>query len=80
MNRSRLATVVCVPLTSNLRWADAPGNVLLTARTTSLPKDSVANVSQVVALDKTLLAERVGKLSRAKVELVLAGLDVVLGR
>lgn len=80
MNRSRLATVVCVPLTSNLRWADAPGNVLLTARTTSLPKDSAANVSQVVALDKTLLAERVGKLSRAKVELVLAGLDVVLGR
>ncbi|MBI2194294.1 MAG: type II toxin-antitoxin system PemK/MazF family toxin [Planctomycetes bacterium] len=80
LNRSRIATVVCVPLTSNLRWADAPGNVRLTARTTSLPKDSVANVSQVVALDKTLLGERVGKLSRAKVELVLAGLDVVLGR
>ncbi len=80
MNRSRLATVVCVPLTSNLRWADAPGNVLLTARTTSLPKDSVANVSQVVALDRTLLAECVSKLSRAKVELVLSGLDVVLGR
>jgi mRNA interferase MazF len=80
LNRSRLATVVCVPLTSNLRWADAPGNVLLTARTTNLPKDSVANVSQVVTLDKTLLAERAGKLSRAKVELVLAGLDVVVGR
>ena len=80
LNRSRLATVVCVPLTSNLRWAEAPGNVLLTARTTSLPKDSVANVSQVVALDRTLLAERVSKLSRAKVELVLSGLDVVLGR
>ncbi len=80
LNRSRLATVVCVPLTSNLRWADAPGNVLLTARTTSLPKDSVANVSQVVALDRTLLAERVSKLSRAKVELVLSGLDVVVGR
>ena len=80
LNRSRLATVVCVPLTSNLRWAEAPGNVLLTARTTSLPKDSVANVSQVVALDRTLLAERVSKLSRAKVELVLSGLDVVVGR
>ena len=80
LNRSRLATVVCVPLTSNLRWADAPGNVLLTARSTGLSKDSVANVSQVVTLDKTLLADRVGKLSRAKVELVLAGLDVVLGR
>ena len=80
LNRSRLATVVCVPLTSNLRWAAAPGNALLTARTTGLPKDSVANVSQVVALDKTLLTERVGKLSRAKIELVLAGLDVILGR
>ena len=80
MNRSRLATVVCVPLTSNVRWADAPGNVLLKARTTSLPKDSVANVSQVVALDKTLLTDRVSKLSRAKVELLLSGLDVVLGR
>jgi mRNA interferase MazF len=80
LNRSRLATVVCVPLTSNLGWADAPGNALLTARTTNLPKNSVANVSQVVTLDKTLLVDRVGKLSRAKVELLLSGLDVVLGR
>jgi mRNA interferase MazF len=80
LNRSQIATVVCVPLTSNLRWADAPGNVLLTARTTALPKDSVANVSQVVAVDKAFLTDRVGKLSRAKVELVLSGLDVVLCR
>ncbi len=80
LNRSRLATVVCVPLTSNLRWADAPGNVPLTARLTGLPKDSVANVSAIVALDKALLAERVGHLSRARVELLLAGIDVVLGR
>lgn len=80
LNRSRLATVVCVPLTSNLRWADAPGNVPLTARLTGLPKDPVANVSAIVALDKALLAERVGHLSRARVELLLAGIDVVLGR
>ena len=80
LNRSRIAIVVCVPLTSNLRWADAPGNALLTARSTNLPKDSVANVSQVVALDKTLLTERVGKLSRARVELLLSGIDVVLGQ
>ena len=71
---------MCVPLTSNLRWADAPGNVLLPARSTNLPKDSVANVSQVVALDKTLLTERMGKLSPAKTALVLSGIDVVLGR
>jgi mRNA interferase MazF len=79
-NRSLLATVVCVPLTSNLRWADAPGNVRLTGRSTGLARDSVANVSQVVALDKMHLTERVGKLSQAKVDLVIAGLDVVLGR
>ena len=80
MNRSRLATVVCVPLTSNLRWADAPGNVLLNARTTGLPKDSVANSSQIVARDKTLLTERVARLSRVKIDLLLSGLDVVFGR
>lgn len=80
LNRSRLATVICVPLTSNLRWADAPGNVLLAAASTGLPKDSVANVSQVVTLDKLLLTERVGRLSASKLELLLSGLDVVLGR
>ena len=80
LNRSRIATVVCVPLTSNLRWADAPGNVLLPAKTTTLPKDSVANVSQIVALDKTLLTERVGKIAAAKVNLLLSGINVVLGR
>lgn len=80
LNRSRLATAVCVPLTSNLKWADAPGNTMLTARATGLPKDSVANVSQVVTLDKATLTERVGKLPRAKLDLVLAGIDVVLGR
>ena len=80
LNRSRVATVVCVPLTSNLRWAKAPGNVLLAARTTGLPRSSVANVSQIVALDRTLLEERVGRVSRTKLELVLSGVDVVLGR
>ena len=79
-SRSRITTGLCVPLTSNLKWADAPGNELLEARLTGLPKDSVANVSQVVALDKSLFTERVGKLSREKTDLVLAGIDVVLDR
>ncbi len=78
-NRSRIATAVCVPLTSNLKWADAPGNVLLAASVTGLPKDSVANASQIVTLDRDLLTERVSKLSRAKTELLLAGIDVILG-
>ena len=80
LNRSRIATVVCVPLTSNLSWADAPGNVLLKSRATGLPKESVANVSQIVTLDKTTLTERTGKLSTATLELLLSGIDVVLGR
>lgn len=70
-NRSSIGTVVSVPLTSTLRWAEAPGNVRLTARSTGLPRDSVANVSQIVTLDKALLTERVGRLSRAKLDLVL---------
>ena len=80
LNRSRLNTVVCVPLTSNLRWADAPGNVVLSARLTGLSRDSVANVSQIVTLNKALLNERTGKLPGAKLESVLSGIDVVLGR
>jgi mRNA interferase MazF len=79
-NASRLATVVVVPLTSNLRWAAAPGNVVLSARRTGLPRDSVANVSQIVAVDRSILAERVGHLTANDLELVLAGIDLVLGR
>ncbi len=79
-NRSRMATVVCVPLTSNLKWADAPGNVELSAKSTGLAKDSVANVSQIVTLDRDGLTERVGRVSKRQLELVFAGLDLVLGR
>jgi mRNA interferase MazF len=67
-------------MTSNLKWADAPGNVLLQASLTGLPQDSVANVSLVVALDKRQLTERSGKLPRQKLEAILHGIDVVLGR
>lgn len=80
LNQSRVATALCVPLTSNLHWAEAPGNGLLTARTTGLPKDSVANVSQLVALDRDLLEDRVGRIPRAKINVLLAGIDIVLGR
>jgi mRNA interferase MazF len=78
-NRSRLATAVCVPLTSNLDWEEAPGNVRLSARDTGLPKDSVANVTQLVTLDRELLTERTGKLPRRQVALVLSGIGLVLG-
>lgn len=69
-----------VPLTSNLKWAGAPGNLKLKAKDSGLDRDSVANASGVVALDKARLVERVGKVTARKLELVLAGIDVVLGR
>ena len=80
LNRSRLATVVCVPLTSNLTWAKAPGNVLIAAKASGLSKDSVANASQIVSLDRGLLTEQVGRLTPKVLHLVLSGIDVVLGR
>lgn len=79
-NRSEIATIVCVPLTSNLHWADAPGNVLLRKRSTGLSRDSVANVSQVIAIDRGFLARHAGRLARRELRLVLSGIDVVLGK
>jgi mRNA interferase MazF len=69
-----------VPLTSNLTWADAPGNVLLPAKPLGLPKDSVANASQIIAGDREFLSERCGRPPSKKLALVMSGIDVVLGR
>jgi mRNA interferase MazF len=80
LNRSRIGTAVCVPLTSNLKWADAPGNVLLPSHETGLAQDSVANVSLIVTLDKQQLTERVRKIPRRRFGLILAGIDAILGR
>jgi mRNA interferase MazF len=79
INRSNIATVICVPLTSNLAWASAPGNVFLKSRFTGLPKDSVANVSQLISVDRALLTERTGNLPKTKLELILSGIDIILG-
>jgi mRNA interferase MazF len=77
-NRSRIATVVCVPLTSNLKLGDAPGNVMLSGRATGLPRESVANVSLIIALDRSVLTERVGHLSARSLQLIRTGIDLVL--
>ena len=77
-NRSRIATTIAVVLTSNLRLLDAPGNVLVPKRVSGLPKDSVANVSQVVTVDRTDLTERAGKVSEEILDTVGAGLRLVL--
>lgn len=80
INRSRIGTVVCVPLTSNTKWGAAPGNIFLRSSVTGLPKDSVANVSLIVALDRSQLTERVGKLTPRHVTAVINGINVILGR
>jgi mRNA interferase MazF len=78
-NRSRIATVLCVVLTSNLRLVDAPGNVLLPASRAGLPKDSVANVSQLITLDRAFLDERIGRLPPQLMSAVDSGLELILG-
>lgn len=78
-NRSRIATVICVTITSNLRLADAPGNVALRAGSGGLTGDSVANVSQVVTLNKDDLEERLGGVDRATLRAVESGLRRALG-
>jgi len=80
LNRSRLPTVLCVPLTSNLAWAAAPGNTLLSAKVAGLPKDSVANASQLFAVDRASLTERIGTLAPKRVAQILVSIDIVLGR
>ena len=77
-NRSRIATVVGVPLTTNLELQSAPGNVLLPARATKLPKDSVANVSQVAVFDRSDLSERVSAVPASFVGDIDDGLRLVL--
>jgi mRNA interferase MazF len=80
LNRSRIATVICVPLTSNVKWALMPGNVHLPASVTGLPKNSVANVSQIVTIDKKALTDRAGKLPQSKLGLIFSGIELVLAQ
>ena len=77
-NRSRIRTVISVVLTTNLRLAEAPGNVLVSKEDSRLPKDSVANVSQVITLDRTFLTEQVSQVSDRIVVTVENGLRKVL--
>ena len=77
-NRSRIQTVVVAVVTSNLDFADAPGNVVVPARSSGLPRDSVVNVSQVLTLDRGFLTERAGTLPARLQGSVDKGLRFVL--
>jgi mRNA interferase MazF len=77
LNRSQIRTVIVCALTTNLRRAKAPGNVLLEVGEADLPEQSVVNVSQVFTVDKALLTEKIGSLSRQRVQQILAGLALI---
>jgi mRNA interferase MazF len=77
-NRSRIATAIVAVITSNLKLAEAPGNVLLPKKATGLSKDSVVNVSQVLTVDKGYLTERIGELPKYLLEQVEDGLRLVM--
>ncbi len=77
-NSSRISTVVVCALTSNLKWAKAPGNVLLKKGEGNLPKDSVVNVSQIETIDKSFLIEKIGSLSPSRVKQVIEGVTLLI--
>ena len=79
LNRSRISTVGVVPLTTNLKWANVSGNVLLRGRA-GLKHSSVANVSQIYAFDRSVLVRAVGRVTSDELDAIMAGIDFVLGR
>lgn len=80
INRSRITTIICVPLTSNIKLAQMPGNVLLKAADTGLDRDSVANVTLITTIDRASLDEWAGAVPERRLQQVFEGLDLVMGR
>ena len=78
LNRSSLQTVICIGVTSNLARAGARGNVMLSSSATGLPRDSVANVSQVLTLDRQQLTAMAGRVTQALMQAVDDGLRLTL--
>ncbi len=78
-NRSRIATVLAVVITTNERLAVAPGNVPLPLRGTGLKQPSVANVTQIITADRTFLRERIGRVQPETMHKIESGLRLVLG-
>ncbi len=78
-NRSKIGTVIILPLTTNLILSEAPGNVYLEKTETELPKDSVAVVSQITVIDKKRMRERVGTLKKERLKEIEEGIKLVLG-
>jgi mRNA interferase MazF len=80
INRTRIGTILCIPLTSNVMLARAPGNVLLRKSETGLDRDSVANVALISAVDRSRIGAWVGSISERRLQALFRGVDLVLGR
>jgi len=80
LNKSNLRTTIVTLLTSNTKFSGVPGNVLLNKGTANLPKTSVAVVSQIATIDKGRLIEKIGTLSKKKLEKVISGCQMVISR
>ncbi len=80
INRTRIGTIICIPLTSNLLLARAPGNMLLGKSETGLDRDCVANVAQIGAVGRSRIGEWVGTISERRLQILFRGVDLVLGR
>jgi len=78
-NESRIKTIVVVPLTTNLRLLDAPGNVLLKKRESKLIDDSAIIVAQLYAIDRSRFKEKISKVTKEIMERVEIGMKLVLG-
>ena len=77
-NTSKINTVVVCALTSNLKWAKSPGNILLKKGEANLPKDSVVNVSQIETVDKAFLVEKIGSLAPSRIKQILGGVSLLI--
>ena len=77
-NISKINTIICVVITSNLKLSEAPGNILLPSKTTGLSKDSVINISQIITIDKSMLVEKIGELTNKQIIKLNESLKIVL--
>jgi len=77
-NASKINTVVVCALTSNLKWAKSPGNVLLKKGEGNVPKDSVVNISQIATVDKSFLEEKIGALPPLKIKQIIDGVKLLI--
>jgi len=77
-NASKINTVVVCALTSNLKWAKSPGNVLLKKGEGNVPKDSVVNISQIATVDKSFLEEKIGALPPSKIKQIIDGVKLLI--